>query len=186
MSKTMLYLDTKFTELSQKTKLISLGIVSEEGYTFYAETYLKRSELSPWHIENILPNLRFEHISDSDPQLDFEHHAMKASAQVIGYRLVEWLGQFEQAEIMCDVYAYDWMLFCELFPPQENPAERLPRNISYIPLDLATLLWAKGLDPDLDRIQFSELTGKKHNALFDAKVQRAIHHKLIMKETSHA
>jgi hypothetical protein len=78
-----------------------------------------------------------------------------------------------------DVLIYDWMLFCELFPiPNNDSAERLPRNIYYIPFDIATLAKVKGIDPDFSREEFSGISGK-HNALRDAFMIMACYDKLV-------
>ena len=64
------------------------------------------------------------------------------------------------------------------------------KNVYYIPFDICTLFWAKGIDPDISREKFasntfsesgeplffdetgSKIESQKHNALWDAKVIR--------------
>ena len=173
---TSVFLDFEFTSLSQAAIPISMGLIAENGNTFYAEfSGVKTDLLTDWLKEYVVPQLRFEHIYESAPVLDFEHHAMKADKQKVAFALQAWLAQFEQVHMWGDCLAYDWMLFCELW----GGAERLPANVFYIPFDLATYLMVKGLDPDVSREEYAGLAGKKHNALWDAKVMRAIYFKLL-------
>jgi hypothetical protein len=45
----------------------------------------------------------------------------------------------------------------------------------YIPFDICTLLQVQGIDPDISRIEFSELHDiAHHNALDDARVIKSI------------
>ena len=50
-----------------------------------------------------------------------------------------------------------------------------------IPFDICTLFYAKGIDADINREEFSEMTegSQKHNALWDAKVIRECYLKAI-------
>jgi hypothetical protein len=87
--------------------------------------------------------------------------------------LNEWLGKFAAVEVYSDTYAYDWVLFCELF----GGALNLPRHIYYIPFDLSTLFKVLGIDPDVNREKFASTMGwtdtlQQHNALHDARVQK--------------
>lgn len=50
-----LFFDTEFTGLHQNTTLISIGIVSECGKTFYAECLdFDESQVNEWIRENVL------------------------------------------------------------------------------------------------------------------------------------
>ncbi len=89
--------------------------------------------------------------------------------------LKEWLCQFRIIEIWSDCLAYDWVLFVDLF----GTAFEIPRNIYYIPFDICTLMKIKGVDPDINREEFAETKGEKHNALHDAKVIKKCYEKLI-------
>lgn len=165
------FFDTEFTGLHQKTTLISIGLVSDDGRTFYAESNAyDEKQVDDWLRENVLAHLRFSEYT-SKPRLDLEHHAMKGNLYDIRDALYEWLEQWESVEMWSDCYAYDWVLFCNLF----GDAMNIPKNVYYIPFDLSTLLKIKGIDPDINREEYAGLTGgaAKHNALWDAKVIRA-------------
>lgn len=171
-----IFFDTEFTGLHQKTTLVSIGLVSEDGRTFYAESNVyDEKQVDDWVRENVIEHLRFSEYS-SKPKLDLEHYAMKGSRHDIRDKLYEWLEQWESVEIWSDCYAYDWVLFCDLF----GDALTLPPNVYYIPFDLATLLKVKGIDPNISREEYAGMAdGTKHNALWDAKVIRACYEKAM-------
>lgn len=61
MKKTKLFLDTEFTGLHKNTTLISIGIVSECGKTFYAELDdYDVNQIDDWIQENVIDNLLFK------------------------------------------------------------------------------------------------------------------------------
>jgi hypothetical protein len=92
----------------------------------------------------------------------------------IGSKLYEWLAQFDSVEVWSDCLAYDWVLFCDLF----GGALNIPKNIYYIPFDICTVMKVEGFDPDVNREEFSGITGSKHNSLHDAKVIKACYEKM--------
>lgn len=56
----ILFLDTEFTGLGQRwPRLISIGLISEDGHEFYAELNVEGyiEKCSPWVKENVLPLL---------------------------------------------------------------------------------------------------------------------------------
>ena len=53
-----LFFDTEFTGLHKDTTLISIGIISEDERTFYAElTDYDKSQVDDWIKENVIDNL---------------------------------------------------------------------------------------------------------------------------------
>lgn len=189
-----LYFDTEFTGLHKDTTLISIGIVSEDGRTFYAELNdYDKSQIDEWLQENVINNLKFR------PPLEgeCEHNAMirhcgnpigtplnkgysqeiRGSLSDVGESLSEWVNQFDNIKIWSDCLAYDWVLFNHLF----GHAFNLPQNIYYIPFDICTLFEIIGIDADISREEFinNSIEGAKHNALYDAKVIKACYEKLM-------
>lgn len=56
-----IFFDTEFTGLYQDTDLISIGLVSETGETFYAELNdFDMSKVDDWIKNNVIKNLRFD------------------------------------------------------------------------------------------------------------------------------
>jgi hypothetical protein len=179
-----IFFDLEFTGLHQQTTLVSLGCVSQDGKQFYAEaTDYDRSQVSPWIKENVISNLFLArdlgdlgHSSKTISGLSF-----LGPRYEIAQAFREWIAGFGPVEFWGDCLAYDWVLFCELFEVvNEDTAERLPRNIFYIPFDICTLFKVKGIDPDISREAFSGInTLSKHNALDDARIIKACYEKLI-------
>ena len=56
-----IFFDTEFTGLHQNTTLISIGLVSERGKTFYAElTDYDQTQLNDWLKDNVIANLTLQ------------------------------------------------------------------------------------------------------------------------------
>jgi hypothetical protein len=179
MSRTKLFFDFEFTGLHQKTTPISLGIMSEQGHSFYAEfSDYDSGQLNQWIIDNVMPHLSekakiksgsFETVEVSDKSFVVYGDKIRIANCLNG-----WIQQFESVEMWGDCLAYDWVLFCNLF----GGALNVPPNVYYIPFDLCTLFLQNDIDPNVDRIEWvkkqssfgSNLEGKKHNALFDASI----------------
>ena len=209
MSKTKIFFDTEFTGLHQGTTLISLGAISECGKTFYAEfTDYAITQVDDWLKENVISKLRFTDkitasvggwenwITDkgkySDAlemtlaNKDMSEFECVGQTPMIKNRLEKWLLQFEEVEIWSDCLSYDWVLFNQIF----GHAFNIPKNVYYIPFDICTLFYAKGIDADISREKFVSNTfsesgeplffdtegnmmeKQKHNALWDAKIIR--------------
>ncbi len=171
------FFDTEFTGLRQSTTLISLGMIAEDRRSFYAEfTDYDESQVDGWVRDNVLTGLR---LKAKDGLVcatngDGEHVEYLGPRWAVKHYLERWLADFDTVELWSDVLAYDWVLFCELF----GGAFGLPKNVYYIPFDLATLLSTKGIDPDTHRESFANVAvGFKHNALHDAMVIKACYEK---------
>lgn len=170
-----LFLDSEFTGLHQDTTLISIGLVSEEGHTFYAEfDDFDLSQVDGWIKENVTDRLWIQ-----NPELKYDHNIAYHVDDSEGIRreLLAWLSQFEHVEMWSDCLAYDWVLFCQLF----GGAFSVPENIYYIPFDLATLFKVKGIDPNVNRETFAGIAvaDNKHNALWDARIIKACYEKVM-------
>jgi len=187
------FLDTEFTGLHQGTMLISIGMVSKNGRTFYAEfNDYDKSQIDEWLQKNVIGNLLFEDVdghylitkdknNKSEDIMNGFSMELNGSTTEIKEALIIWLSQFEQAEIWSDCLAYDWVLFCQIF----GHAFNIPKNVYYIPFDICTLMWIKSVDPDISREVFGlngmDFAGnvKKHNSLFDAEVIKMCYERLI-------
>lgn len=181
-----IFFDTEFTGLHQNTTLISIGLVSEDGQTFYGEfNDYDTTQVDDWIKENVLNNL------DKSCSMRFitpvpNGIKIRGHAEMVKKHLSEWLSQFDTIEMWSDCLSYDWVLFCQIF----GHAFNIPKNVYYIPFDICTFMKLKGVDPDVSREEFS---GKwievntsehwggspKHNALWDAYVIRACYKKLM-------
>lgn len=184
-----IFFDTEFTGLHQNTTLISIGLISETGKSFYAEFVdYDKSQVDDWLRENVIDNLIMWNsdvamlsISPSPNGCDSRdpnNIKMIGSTEYIKLKLSEWLLQFESVEMWSDCLSYDWVLFNHIF----GDAFSIPKNVYYIPFDICTLMKIKGIDPDVSREEFvhenyvgefnpfDSMSIKKHNALYDAEI----------------
>jgi len=167
------FFDTEFTGLHKGTTLISIGMVSEDGQTFYAElTDYDKKQVDQWIKENVIANLA-RNIGELYRMADETQHGNK---ETVALSVSKWLSQFYSVEMWSDCLAYDWVLFNDLF----GHAFNIPKNVYYIPFDICTLFKLKGIDPDINREEFAGIQGAKHNALHDAKVIKACYEKLMV------
>lgn len=173
------FFDTEFTGLHKDTTLISIGLVADDGNTFYAEfADYDKSQLNDWLQENVIKNTLFlngKSIAESCTKLKNYQHI--GATNTIRADLKDWLAQYDSVEMWSDCLAYDWVLFCQIF----GGAFQVPKNVYYIPFDICTLFKMKGIDPDISREEYAEMQdgAQKHNALWDAKVIRACYYKLL-------
>jgi hypothetical protein len=200
-----LFFDTEFTGLRKDTTLVSIGIISEDNKTFYAElTDYNKDHIDTWLKQNVIDNLLYS----EPPQGEENHYSMQRhSDNPIGNRidksyslevrcskdelkehLTQWLSQFDKVEMWSDCLAYDWVLFCDIF----GHAFNVPENVLYIPFDICSLFKLNDIDPDISREKFVGIVNskgqnetneflQKHNALFDAKVIKKCYELLTLK-----
>ena len=161
-----IFFDTEFTGLHQNTTLISIGLVSECGKTFYAElTDYNKNQVDDWIKDNVISNLI---LTKKNNSFYLNSCRLLGNRKELKEALSKWFEQFGQVEIWSDCLSYDWVLFNEIW----GHAFNIPKNIYYIPFDICTLFKDKGIDPDISREEFANMDdkGEKHNALWDAKV----------------
>jgi len=196
--KTKIFFDTEFTGLHQNTTLISIGLISDCGKTFYAELIdYDKSQINDWLQKNVIENLLYsEPPAGQDNHYSAQRHhdnptgndlyksfslEIRDKTSIVKHQLIQWFGQFESVEIWSDCLAYDWVLFCQIF----GNAFNIPENVYYIPFDISTLFKIKGVDPDINREEFADINVfneneiLKHNALFDAKIIKMCYERLI-------
>lgn len=178
MSKeTKIFFDCEFTGLHKNTTLISIGLISDCGKTFYAEfTDYDKGQIDDWIKRNVISKLKYP-----DKIFFFSNNSIDIcdNTEKIKNHLKSWLSQFDQVEMWSDCLSYDWVLFNDIFGTD------IPKNIYYIPFDICTLFKIKGIDPDISREEFAKedkinwfAKEEKHNALFDAKIIAMCYDKL--------
>lgn len=184
-----IFMDTVFTGLHQGTTLISIGLVSEDGRTFYAELNdYDESQCDEWVKNNVISNLLMLTSKDGmyysprpfKPYVSIDDMwsiEMCGNTEMMKEKLTDWLNQFDSVEIWSDCLAYDWVLFCNIW----GHAFNVPQVVYYIPFDICTLFKIKGVDPYISREAFSSMIDgqEKHNSLWDAMVIKECYNKLI-------
>jgi len=165
-----IFFDTEFTGLYKDSQLISIGLISEDGDTFYAElTDYDKNKVSNWIYNNVILNLKFQNLTEKNLLINKskKNYEILCDKKTLKEHLTMWLQSFgEELEIWSDCLAYDWVLFCDIY----EEAFKIPKCVYYIPFDICTLFKVKNIDPDISREEFAEIQSdsKKHNSLFDA------------------
>jgi hypothetical protein len=180
MKRTKVFFDTEFTGLHQGTTLISIGLISECGKSFYAElTDYDKSQIDDWLKENVISKLILKPKESNN--IGKGIWTVCNNTETVKSELTLFLSQFEAVEIWSDCLSYDWVLFNQIWKHAFN----IPKNVYYIPFDICTLFKIKGVDPDISREQFAfdqEVplqSPDKHNALWDARVIKMCYDKLM-------
>lgn len=177
------FFDTEFTGLHQNTTLISIGLIAEDGRTFYAElTDYDKAQVDDWLQKNVIENLIVNQEREHYYRIVEGDWLIRDHSQIVASRLEEWLSLYPSVEMWSDCLSYDWVLFGQLF----GHAFNIPKNVYYIPFDICTLFKAAGVDPDVSREEFArggvywfaEDQVRKHNALWDARIIKACYDRL--------
>jgi len=128
------FFDTEFTGLHQNTTLISIGLIAEDGRTFYAEfTDYDKSQVDDWIQNNVIANLIVHPDREFYQRVTDRDAIYKGPSNFIRSVLEDWLEQFEQVEMWSDCLSYDWVLFNQLFGHAFNiPKKRLLHSVRYL------------------------------------------------------
>jgi len=151
------FLDTEFSGLVVDPKLISIGLVSEGGQTFYAEladTY-SQEDVSDFARMAVLPHL--------------EGGTALMTMRELGERLAAWLTAFgAPVKLATDSRAWDWPWVQEIF----YELGTWPENLDGKPL-LLTVNCLNDMDRFNDAVEKAFASGlRRHHALDDAKANR--------------
>lgn len=148
----LIFFDTEFTGLSINPRLISVGLVSEDGREFYAElsdTY-QASQCDQFVQEAVLPRLQGGDVLITLPEL--------------ALRLGNWMEGFDEPiKLATDSLSWDWpwinKIFCEPYT--------WPENLNDKPVILSQ-------SDDFNLAVENAFAGglRRHNALDDAKANR--------------
>ncbi|WP_425991294.1 3'-5' exoribonuclease domain-containing protein [Afipia sp. DC4300-2b1] len=141
------WFDTEFLEDGKTIELISIGVVAEDGRTYYAETpdaYSLCAE-SAWLKANVLSHLT----GMSQPSIT------RPRVQ-IAREIIEFVG--EKPEFWAYYCSYDWVALCQLYGRMID----LPKGWPMFCRDV------KQLCVDLGNPKLPEQEGQEHNALADA------------------
>lgn len=149
----LIFFDTEFTELGIDPRLISIGLVSEDGREFYAElsdTYQPK-DCSAFVQEAVLPHL--------------EGGEMIMTMYELTLRLGNWLEDFEQpVKLATDSISWDWPWIQELFYEPGTWPENLDGKPEALVFSAA---FAKGIEKAI-----TDGSLRRHHALDDAKANR--------------
>ena len=128
-----IYVDTEFTGLRKDATLISIGLISKDYRTFYAEfNDYDESQVNDWIRENVLSHLtmkapgpgeeepyraiRHEDNLDNPNIFSMYNVEMRGNKYEISHEMVKWLSQFNDDIIfVLDVGFYDFVLIRDMF-----------------------------------------------------------------------
>ena len=182
-----IFFDTEFTGLHKNTELISIGLIAENGNTFYGEiTNYDKSQVDNWIQENVINNLKYNghHMIEETK----ESYEISMNVEDVSLALNKWLKQFDTVEWVSDVCHYDMVLLIDLLTNHGNALElpygKINSACHDINQDIAEayhiseiLAFDKSREEILKDSKI-EITGEKHNSLYDAKVIKAIYERL--------
>lgn len=140
------WFDTEFYEDGNTIRLISIGVVAEDGREYYAETETATvfAKSSDWLRANVLPHLSKAGVAEKP-------------RPVIARDLIAFMG--EEPEIWAYYADYDWVALCQLY----GTMMQLPKGWPMFCLDIKQMAVAVG-NPKLPKQD-----GAEHNALADAR-----------------
>ncbi len=153
----LIFLDTEFTDLNSLylPELISIGLVAEDGQTFYAELIEKTNtyECSDFTIAHVLPLLK--------------GGKFLKPKQAVRKQIISWIDSFpRQIRIVAESEDYDWALLAELL------SNTRPNNLHESMLHFSPSYFSecdKELGIEILRAQEKSLGGLPcHHALRDA------------------
>lgn len=137
-----IFMDTEFIEDGKTIDLISIGLVREDGRTYYAESLeVDWSKTGQWVKTNVLPHLT----GDRKPR------------EVIAAEIIQFAGT--EPSFWAYYADYDWVALCQLYGTMMD----LPPTWPKFCLDVKQLAVMKG-NPRLPKQQ-----GPEHNAPADAR-----------------
>ena len=179
-----IFFDTEFTGLHKNTELISIGLIAENGNTFYGEiTNYDKSQVDDWIQENVINNLKYNgHHMIIDSK---ENYEISMNFEEVSFALNKWLKQFDTVEWVSDVCHYDMVLLIDLLTNHGSaldlPYGKINSACHDINQDIAEAYYISEISAfDKSREEILkeskiEITGEKHNSLYDAKVIKAIY-----------
>lgn len=197
-----IFFDTEFTGLHKDTTLISIGLIDENGRTFYGEfSDYDESQCDNWIRENVIKHLKW---SKEGPVEDFVNIYVNSweafgSKEYIKIVLSEWLSKYDYVDLVSDCCHYDMVLFIDIFgdawsiPDVVNPAchdinQDIAKYFDISEKEAFDLSREKFIEKvNIDRqdeqnnFDISEeekiinIEGDKHNSLYDAKVIKEIY-----------
>lgn len=180
-----IFFDAEFTGLCKNTSLISLGMISENEYKFYAEfSDFNKNLIDDWISCNVMHQLKYKDKTDYYELVKINNGFnmyCKGIKKDIRKVLEIWLNQFNNVELVSDVGHYDMVLFIDIFGTAfDLPAHIAPAyiDINQIIAERYNLNLADAFEINRERIANIDTGIEKHNALYDAIIIKKIWEKL--------
>lgn len=179
---TKIYFDTEFTGLHKDTTLISIGVtLSDSDKKFYGQcTDYDTSQVNDWIRENVISNL--EQLDEGTTISDTTTRCC-GTKENVGKALMRWIKENISigGVFVSDVCQYDMVLLQDLIDFNEFELEIIGPCCHDINQDIAAMYGITEVEAfDMSRETIARQAGiipdesKKHNALYDAEVIKAI------------
>ena len=149
----LIFLDTEFTGLGQRwPRLISIGLIDEDGQTFYAElppaSYLPK--VTPWVAANVLPLL--------------DGAGAVQQGRDLCAHLANWIAERGPAQVVTDAPNFDFRFLESMLSPWPPNLDRTP---------IVPKFDAEAGERFVNAIEKAFAQGlRRHHALDDAKALR--------------
>lgn len=189
-----IFFDTEFTGLHKNTTLISIGMVDENGRTFYAEfSDYDKSQCDNWIKDNVIYNLKFIKSAQLEYFVNIHENSWEAygDKEYIKLVLADWLSTYENVQLVSDCCHYDMVLFIDIFgdafclPDNVNPAchdinQDIAKHFNISEREAFDLSREGIIETFNEKIKehwpeyVINIEGDKHNSLYDAKVIKEI------------
>lgn len=153
-----IFLDTEFIEDGKTIELVSIGLVREDGKTYYAEVIESIplwEHADPWIKENVLSHLLSNNTKEYVPELKTRERIAK--------EIIEFVGK--SPEFWAYYADYDWVALCQLY----GRMIYLPSEFPMFCMDL------KQTAVELGNPKLPPQIGTEHNALEDALWNKEIY-----------
>lgn len=190
-----IFYDLEFTGLHQKTTIISIGLISEQGHVFYAEfDDFDLSQCNEFIQKEVIGNLlnpKFGNGTMDEVAAQMQESLGNAtfifgSTEEIKNALLNWLNQFNYIEWIGDVCHYDFVLLIDLLygnaldiPPNVGKAcfdiNQMIAEYKNMPVSKAFDLSREQLNDDSILYSYIPDNLAKHNSLKDAFIIRALY-----------
>lgn len=197
--KVKFYLDTEFAEQPGTIQLISIGIVSERGDTFYAEnSHFNQNSANDWVKANVLPKLKYwgkKILSEGTVRIDgtlsgegenqrkINFHKVYGGPDLIKKHLLNWINlSIDKAddpspEFWAYFADYDWVVFCWIFGTMMELPDHFPKYCLDLKQKMHTLnvggAWKREVCPDPIDEHFA-LADAKWNMKLDEELEKRV------------
>lgn len=188
-----IFFDTEFIESKAGIELVSIGMVSERGDTFYAESVnFDERNADDWVKENVLDKLIWWGNENSTKGFCNASNQMQEDntwkSEVFGTdayirdALLAWVKNIRSdnspsPEFYAYFADYDWVIFARLFGRMIN----LPKGFPFWCIDLKQMMWERGLDKAWKQTVCPD-PKDEHHALADAQWNKKLHGLILRHE----
>ena len=189
-----IYFDTEFTGLKKDTTLVSIGLITEDDESFYAElTDFDKSYKDEWFVNNVLNNLLLDKeknakkktpevfVYKTKEEYFIADKTVRGTKNEVSYELYRWLKDFVSIQLVSDGCHYDMVLFIDLFGgafdmlPSITPA---CHDINQDIAEFCKITEREAFEKNREKLLLENgiqlPKGKKHNSLYDAKIIKMI------------